>query len=116
MPPPTKEAGASVSFPRTREKDPPNRLLLGNQGTLARRSLAQCHEPPVLACTGSACFIARLSSSVENVDRRKDVEQPLGQDALDGDARPRRGASRRRRLASRQRHHRLERPDNREMR
>ena len=64
---------------------------------------------------GSACFIARLSSSVENVDRRKD-EQPLGQDALDGDARPRRGASRRRRLASRQRHHRLERPDNREMR
>ena len=25
---------------------------------------------------GSACFIARLSSSVENVDRRKDVEQP----------------------------------------
>ena len=64
-----------------------------------RRSLAQCHEPPVLACTGSACFIARLSSSVENVDRRK-RRAALGQDALDGDARPRRGASRRRRLAS----------------
>jgi hypothetical protein len=26
----------------------------------------------MLACTGSACFIARLSSSVEDVDGRKD--------------------------------------------
>jgi hypothetical protein len=41
----------------------------------------------MLACTDSACFIARLRSSVENVDRRKDVEMLLGQDALDDYAR-----------------------------
>ena len=83
-----KEAGASVvSGGQERTHQP---LLLGNR-TLARRSLAQCHEPPVLACTGSACFIARLSSSVENVDRRKRRKAALGQDVLDGGARPRDG-------------------------
>ncbi len=40
----------------------------------------------MLACTGSACFIARLSSSVEDVDGRKDVDLP-GPETLDGYAR-----------------------------
>jgi hypothetical protein len=40
----------------------------------------------MLACIGSACFIAQLSSSVEDVDGRKDVDLP-GPETLDGYAR-----------------------------
>jgi hypothetical protein len=34
-------------------------------------------------CTGSACFIARLSLSVENVDCRREAQVLIRQDALD---------------------------------
>jgi hypothetical protein len=43
----------------------------------------------VWACTGSACFIARLSSSVEHVARRNDVQELFGQDAVGGYSRSR---------------------------
>jgi hypothetical protein len=63
----TRRRGAGSPFPgrRMAAPDPPTDLS----------------SHMVLACTGSACFIAQLSFSVENVDRRKHVHELLGQDA-----------------------------------
>ena len=39
------------------------------------------HEPRILACNGSACFIARLSFSVGTWIGAKDVPELLSEDA-----------------------------------